>query len=321
MTSEISSKKNSNQTKDSMIWWEKYRPTSLEELCLPKATRSLIEESFQKEIPNLLLCGPRGTGKTTLARILVQDVLKCDYLYINASDENGIDNIRQKVSNFAQTKSFDGGIKVVILDEADFLSPSAMAALRNTMESYLKYTRFILTGNYKHKITPEIQSRCRPLDIKVSIKDVLKRCLFILKQEGITIPNDQKPLIVDLIKSRYPDFRKCIEGLEENCVGGVLNITLKRNTHELCKKILKDISSKDTLSLRKFLIENDNQFGGDYEQLLHDFLNFIYEEPVEDSIKKAVILTTADHIWKMSSVLDKEINAFACFLSIESIMP
>ena len=318
MTSEISSKTNSNPLKDNMIWWDKYRPTKLDDLCLPTETREKIEKEFKQEIPNLLLCGPRGTGKTTLAKILVQDVLKCDYLYINASDENGIDNIRQKVSNFAQTKSFDGGIKVVILDEADFLSTSAMAALRNTMESYLKYTRFILTGNYKHKIIPEIQSRCRPLDIQVSVKDVFKRCLYILKQEGIAIPDDQKSLIVDLVKSRYPDFRKCIEGLEENCTNGVLDIKIKQNTSEICEYILDQLDKKETIGLRKYLIERDNAFGGDYEQLLHDLLNHVYDSALVDT-KKAMVLTIADHIWKMGSVIDKEINCFACLLNLEQI--
>lgn len=318
MTSETSSKTNSKPPKVS-IWWAKYRPKTLDDLCLPKSTREKITADFTSEIPNLLLCGPPGTGKTTLAKILVEDVLQCDYLYINASDENGIDNIRNKVSGFAQTKSLDGGIKVVILDEADFLSASAMAALRNTTESYLEYTRFILTGNYKHKIIPAIQSRCRTIDIQPSFRDVVKRCLFILSEEKIEIPSSQKPLLLDLIKSNYPDFRKCIEALQDNCVDGKLSIGHKNDSSILYGTIMEHVSGKKVLELRKYLIDNDELFGGDHEQLLHGLLNYIYGAVLDSGVKKAMILTVADHIYKMSAVSDKEINCFACLLSLESI--
>ena len=130
------------------LWVERYRPKTLEDIILPARTREIIS-GFGDEIPNLLFANTPGTGKSSLAKIIVNDILKCNYLYINASDESGIDTIRHKVSTFAQTKSFDGKIKMVVLDECDFLSISAQAALRNTMESYSQYTRFILTGIHR----------------------------------------------------------------------------------------------------------------------------------------------------------------------------
>jgi DNA polymerase III delta prime subunit len=141
------------------LWIEKYRPQTLDDMCLSDSIRAFFS-SFTNEIPHFLFTGNPGTGKTTISRIIVQDILKCDYLYINASDETGIDNIRVKVSGFVQTKSFDGGIKVVVLDEADGLSKEAQKCLRNLMEDYAKVARFILTANYRHKIIAPLQSRC-----------------------------------------------------------------------------------------------------------------------------------------------------------------
>ena len=140
------------------IWCERYRPTKLDDLILDEGSLRVVSQ-FKDEIPNLLFIGSPGTGKTTLARIIVNDILGCNFLYINASDESGIDTIRHNITNFAQTKSFDGKVKVVVLDEADGLTSQAQAALRNTMETYAKYCRFILTANYKHKIIPALQSR------------------------------------------------------------------------------------------------------------------------------------------------------------------
>ena len=168
------------------LWVEKYRPKSLSDIVLVEETRS-IANSFKdkKEIPNLLLIGIQGIGKTSLAKIIVNDILGCQYLYINASDENGIDTIRNKVVSFSKTKSFDGGIKVIILDEVDGISLEAQKALRNTMEEYSSNTRFILTGNYKHKIIQALQSRCQELNLIPPLEGIAKRVLTILRSENI----------------------------------------------------------------------------------------------------------------------------------------
>lgn len=300
------------------IWCEKYRPQTLDDIILPERTKDIIK-GFTEEIPNLLFVGTPGTGKTTLARIIVNDILKCDYLYINASDESGIDTIRHKVVNFSQTKSFDGKIKVVILDECDGLTSQAQAALRNTMESFAKYTRFILTANYKHKIIPALQSRCQFLDIKPTLEDGVKRIYGILKQEGIEIDDTQKKKFVELVKVNFPDLRKAINEVQKNCINGSLAITSISVDNTLLKAIYTAIEQKDVISLRRHLIENETVFYGDYDTLMRDYLNYLYDQPVQDLKKKEMIAIIADHLFKSSLVLDKEINCFACWINLEKV--
>lgn len=301
------------------IWVERYRPHKLDDIILTERTREIVN-GFVDEIPNLLFVGTPGTGKTTLARIIVSDILQCNYLYINASDESGIDTIRHKVTNFSQTKSFDGKVKVVILDECDGLTSQAQAALRNTMESYAKYTRFILTANYKHKIIPALQSRCQSLDIKPTIEDGVKRCYSILKQEGIEIEDSQKKKFVELVKANFPDLRKCINELQKNCIEGALSIKNIAIDNTILIKIKTLLDHKKSIEARKFLIENEDQFYGDYDTLLREYLNYIYACTIDDLRKKEMIAVIADHLYKSTFVLDKEINCFACLITLEKIV-
>ena len=291
------------------IWVEKYRPTTLDDIILDERTLKQVKE-FKEEIPNLLFVGNPGTGKTTLARIIVNDVLGCNYLYINASDESGIDTIRHSITNFAQTKSFDGKVKVVILDEADGLTTQAQSALRNTMETYAKYCRFILTANYKHKIIPALQSRCQALDIKPVVELAVKRCYNILKDEKITVPEEQKKKFVQLVKRHFPDLRKTINELQKNIIDSELCIVSVTGDNELLEAVYKKIASKNSLEARRYLIENEDRFQGDYDTLLGNYLNFIYTANM--------IAIIADHLYKSAFVVDKEINAFACLVNLEN---
>ena len=300
------------------LWCERYRPIKLDDLILSDRNREIIG-NFKNEIPNLLFVGTPGTGKTTAARIIVNEILGCNFLYINASDETGIDTIRHKVTNFSQTKSFDGKVKVVVLDESDFLTANAQAALRNTMESFAKYTRFILTANHKHKIIPALQSRCQSLDIKPTIEDAVKRCYNILKSEGIEVDDLQKKKFVELVRANFPDLRKTINEIQKNCINNVLCITNISVDTELLDNIFSGIKSKDTISLRKYLIENEDRFYNDYDSLLRSFLNYIYTANVIDSKKKEMIAVIADHLWKAAFILDHEINFFACTIQLERI--
>ena len=302
------------------IWTEKYRPKTLADIILDTSTLNIIKD-IKEEIPNMLFVGNPGTGKTSLARIIVNDILKCNYLYINASDESGIDVIRHKINSFAQTMSFDGKIKVVILDEGDGLTSTAQAALRNTMESYAKVCRFIITANYKHKIIPAIQSRCQSIDIKPVIENAVKRCYNILKAENISMSDEQKRKFVDLVKANFPDLRKTINELQKNCFDGVLNITNIRVDNELIKTAFQYLVNSDVLSLRKYLIENEERFNGDYDTLLAEFLDFVYTETsLKDLQKKEAIATIAEHLYRAVFVIDHEINAFACFISLEKVI-
>ena len=297
------------------IWVEKYRPHKLDDLILDDKSLRVVKQ-FEDEIPNLLFVGSPGTGKTTLARIIVNDILGCNFLYINASDESGIDVIRHNITNFAQTKSFDGGIKVVILDEADGLTPQAQAALRNTMETYAKYCRFILTANYKHKIIPALQSRCQSLDLKPVVDQAAKRCFNILRLENVKVSEEQKKKFVILVKKHFPDLRKTINEIQKSIVDGELCIDSNASDNELLAKVMHGVRT-NSLGLRKYLIENEDRFQGDYDTLLANFLDFLYEQDLPDMKKKEMIVIIADHLYKSAFVVDKEINAFACLVSLE----
>ena len=301
------------------IWVEKYRPQTLSDVILDKETLRVVEE-YTNEIPNLLFVGNPGTGKTTLARVIVNDILGCNYLYINASDESGIDTIRHNITNFAQTKSFDGNVKVVILDEADGLTSQAQAALRNTMETYAKYCRFILTANYKHKIIPALQSRCQSLTIKPVVELAVKRCYNILKDENVKVPEEQKKKFVQLVKRHFPDLRKTINELQKNVIDSELCITSVVSDNELLEAVYKKIASKQCLEARRYLIENEDRFQGDYDTLLSNYLNFIYSANIDDIKKKEMIAIIADHLYKSAFVVDKEINAFACLVNLEKAL-
>lgn len=297
------------------IWVEKYRPAKLDDLILDEGSLRVVSQ-FKDEIPNLLFVGSPGTGKTTLARIIVNDILGCNFLYINASDESGIDTIRHNITNFAQTKSFDGGIKVVVLDEADGLTSQAQAALRNTMETYAKYCRFILTANYKHKIIPALQSRCQSIDLKPEIKQAAKRCFNILKQENVKVSDEQKIKFGQLVKRTFPDLRKTINELQKSVVDGELLIDSNGSDSELLKAVTEGLK-KDSLQVRKLLIESEDRFQGDYDTLLANLLDYLYEQPIDEFKKKQMITVIADHLYRSAFVVDKEINAFACIVALE----
>lgn len=297
------------------LWSEKYRPKTLDDILLEDNVKAKINEfKTLGEIPNLLFCGPPGQGKTSLAHIIVNNLLDCQYIYINASDENGIDTIRSKVSGFAQTASIDGALKVIILDEADYITAQGQAALRNTMETYSSNCRFILTANIKHKIVPAIQSRCTSIDIVPPLKQAAQRVFNILKQENITIVETDKPKIIGLVKRTYPDLRKTINELQKSIIQGKIEINITGISNEFCDKILALISVNKPVEARTYVIQNEAEFNGDYQQLMRELLNSVFSS--DNKNKAEWCLVIADHLYKSVFVVDQEINFFSCIITM-----
>ena len=276
------------------LWFEKYRPKNLDDMVLSEANRNaFVAYGKQGEIQHCLFAGPPGIGKTSLAKIISKDILKCQYLYINASDENGIDTIRTKVVNFAQTRSLDGKIKIIILDEVDGLTPDAQRALRNTMEEYGKTTRFVLTANYLHRVIDALKSRCSKYDLRPSVEQYLFHLKFIVFRESITIEDNA---LQKIAKQHYPDFRVAINELQKLKDGGLQSID-NTSSKEVTTKIIKLILAKEPIELRKFIIENDSKFYNDYPQLLKDMFNVVAEADFKNKdVQRQWLICIAEHL-------------------------
>ena len=302
------------------IWCEKYRPQTINEVVLCDNARDQLNYIAEtKTIPHLLLQGSAGIGKTTVAKIIVNDILKCQYIYINASDESGIDTVRTKIVGFSKTKSIDGNIKVVILDEADGISGEGQRALRNVMEEYSQYTRFILTANFKHRIIEPLQSRVQEIDIDPPLKDVAKRCFEILKKENIKVSDEVKVQFVDLIRKYYPDIRKTINVLQKFSASGELKIASTENIDQVASEVFSRLSHP--LELRKFVIDHEIDFQNDYQALLKALLEIVYKKTtIRDIVKQECILIVSEHLYRCSFCVDQEINFTACCIQLSKVL-
>ena len=248
--------------KEQFLWVERYRPRSIEDCILPESVKKQFTQFINKgEVPNLLLSGSAGTGKTTIARALCNE-LDCDYIIINGSESRGIDMVRQQVSSFASTMSTNGKVKVVILDEADYITPEAQAALRNLIESFSSSCRFILTCNFKHKIIEPLHSRCSVVDFAISKSELpklqaefAKRVLYVLGQEGITYNTES---VLEVIKRHYPDNRRVLNELQRYAnVGGSIDTGILNIIDSSKVKNLVDFMKKgDFKSCRQWIADN-----------------------------------------------------------------
>jgi len=292
------------------LWIEKYRSTTLEQYIGNETVKSRIADCIAKnDIPHFIFSGTAGTGKTTLAKLIVSNI-KCDYIYLNASDENGIDVIREKVKGFASSASFQP-IKIVILDEADFLTQPAQAALRNIIEEYSSNTRFVLTCNYIERLIEPLQSRCEIHILKPPSKgEVAKHvCTNILDVEEVTYNIQDVAL---LIKEHYPDVRSIIKNLQAGTADNKF-VWVALNTDWL-SKLVEILSSKDKkawYTIRQLVADAQvDDFQVAYRYMFDNLAKFSNGHDAEISI----ILD--DFIWRGGVVPDKEINFAACIAKI-----
>ena len=304
------------------IWVEKYRPSKLADMVLSDTLRSFVEECQRKqEIPNILLVGNAGTGKTTLAKVIINEILDAQYLYINASEKNGIDEVRTSILTFAQTKSLDGKIKIIFLDEFDNFTDAGQRALRNVMEEYAGNTRFILTGNYLHRIIQPIQSRCQVFtDFTAPISEYGKRVAYILRQENVQVTSDQIERVREVIRYYYPDLRRIINYIQRSVIDGKLCIQDTINNEGFAQEILdKIVNKEDLMSLRKVVIESEQTFGNDYPKLLKDLFNAVYKSSLSEDKKRLALLQVSDSLYRSSLVMDQEINFFSCLVALAQL--
>lgn len=302
------------------LWVEKYRPAHLNDLVLAPEIKEYFQNAIKEgTIPHLLFCGPAGTGKTTLAKILVNE-LDSIYRYINASDERTLESVREKILPFAQTKSIDGKLKIIILDELDGFLPDSQRALRNIMEEYSDNLRFIMTANFKNRIILPLKSRTISFELMPPLKEVTSRIVNIIKNENIIINDDQKPLLKDLISTNYPDIRKIIGLLQKYTTKNVLNIKKETSKNLFAREILKLIKKEDINTIRNFIIQNEIDFNSDYLILLKGLFEEIYNSDIPQDKKTQALVLIGDAMYKHQFVMDFEINAFCCVIQLQKIL-
>jgi DNA polymerase III delta prime subunit len=299
-----------------LLWTEKYRPRTVEECILPERLKAVFQQYVnQKEMPNLLLAGGAGVGKTTIAKAMCNEI-GCDYMVINGSDENGVDTIRVKIKNYASSVSLSGGRKVIILDEADYLTPNAQAILRNAIEEFAANCSFIFTCNYKNKIIDPLHSRCAVIEFGLKNGEkaqmasaFFKRITHILDTEKVEF--DEK-VIAEVVKKHFPDFRRVINELQRYSKLGKIDVGILSQIGDISlTQIVKHLKEKDFTSVRKWAatseIDNTTFFRKLYDAL--------YEIAKPQSIPQAVLIL-ADYQYKQAFVADHEINLVACLTEI-----
>ena len=299
------------------LWVEKYRPLTLGTYIGNDHLKSKVRVYLESgDLPHILFFGKAGTGKTTLAKILVKNI-ECDYLYINASDENSVDTVRNKVRQFASTVGFKD-LKIIILDECDYITPNAQAALRNLMETFSKHCRFILTCNYVERIIDPVQSRCQLFEIIPPSKvEVAQRLNQILEEEEINYELQDLKILID---SNYPDIRRTINSAQRN----VVNLQLKLDMNSIIQndyklKLLEILKIQDKRNafknIRQLIADSQITDYADLFRLLYDEVDSYGQGHIAECI-----LVIAKYELSDSQVVDKEINAMAMLIELLGVI-
>ena len=303
------------------LWVEKYRPNKIKDCILTEELKDTFSKFVdQGEIPNLLLSGTAGTGKTTVARALCEEI-GADYIIINGSDEGRqIDTLRNKIKNFASTVSLteESNHKVVIVDEADYMNAdSVQPALRNFIETFYNNCRFIFTCNYKNKILPALHSRCTVVDFRITNGQKVKTATALLKRLGKILKDEEiefdKKVLAELIQKYYPDFRRTINELQRYSVRGKIDSgILFSMSNENIKELTKSLKDKRFNDMRKWVVQNLDKEPSHLFKVIYDSL---YSSLDTKSVPQAILIL-AGYQYKSAFVADQEINMVACLTEI-----
>jgi DNA polymerase III delta prime subunit len=303
---------------NNILWVEKYRPKTLSDCILPIDLQKVFEGMVKEgTIPNMMFYGKAGTGKTTVAKAIANDI-DAEYILINCSEDNGIDILRTKIRQYASTVSLSGGQKIVILDEFDYANAqSIQPALRGAIEEFHKNCRFIITCNYKNRVIDPLHSRCTGIDFTVPSAEksqiagcMLKRVEHILTTEKISY---EVPVLVNLIKKHFPDMRRIINELQKYSVSGKIDVgILAQGSSESYKELIGYMKSKDFASCRKWIVQNLDLNTAEFFKKLYSEL---YNSLKQNSIPQAILII-ADYQYKAAFAADQEINTMALIVQL-----
>jgi len=305
---------------EKFLWVEKYRPTKVDECILPSNLKQTFKQFVKdKKIPNLILSGGAGVGKTTIAKAMINEI-GATSMMINGSEESGIDVLRTKIKNFASTSSLEGGRKYLILDESDYLNPqSTQPALRGFMEEFHKNCGFILTCNYKNRLIEPLHSRCGSIDFKITKKEkpqlanaFFKRVKNILEQESIKY--DEK-VVAELINKYFPDWRRTLNEMQKYSASGQIDSGILVNLSEVSINELMDaLKKKEFTVVRKWIVNNLDNDPNRMYRLVYDSL---YDYLDGSTIPHAVLII-GKYSYQSAFVADQEINMLACMTELMS---